>query len=92
MLEDFQELQPSAVLIVDGAYCTRPELGDLLDLTVLVCTPRAVRHARISAREDREFLEKWHARWDAAEEYYFTEVRPPSAFDLVVTTVPPAAS
>ena len=31
------------------------------------------------------FLAAWHALWDDAEAFYFTEVRPPSAFDLVVS-------
>jgi len=88
-----EKRDPGAVVIVDGAYCTRPELGDLLDLTVFVGAPRAVRHARLAAREERTFLERWHSRWDAAEEYYFAQVRPPATFDLVVTNVEaPAAS
>ena len=41
--------------------------------------------ARLAAREDKGFLERWHARWDAVEEYYFTRVRPRSSYDLVVT-------
>ena len=78
--------EPAAVAIVDGAYSARPELADLLDLTVLVDVPIAGRHRRLAAREAPEFLAAWHARWDAAEEYYFREVRPPSSFDLVVRT------
>jgi para-aminobenzoate synthetase len=83
---DFVERQPAAVILLDGAYSTRPELADLIDLSVLVDVPVAVRHARLAAREAKQFLEAWHARWDAAEEYYFTQVRPKSAFDLTVTT------
>ena len=41
--------------------------------------------ARLAARDEKSFLDSWHARWYAAEEYYFTHVRPESAFDLVVT-------
>jgi hypothetical protein len=39
----------------------------------------------VQAREEQEFLVAWHARWDPAEEVYFTQIRPRSAFDLVVT-------
>ena len=72
------------VIILDGAYSTRPELADLIDLSVLVDVPAAVRQQRLVAREAPVFLAAWHARWDAAEAFYFTQVRPPATFDLVV--------
>jgi hypothetical protein len=61
-----------------------PELADLVNLSVLVDSPVDVRHRRLAAREDGEFLRCWHARWDEAEAYYFANVRPKSSFDLVV--------
>jgi uridine kinase len=78
------ERQPAAVAILDGEYSARPELSDLIDLSVLVEAPARLRRERLTAREAPGFLEAWHARWDAAEAYYFTHVRPPSSFDLVV--------
>ena len=80
--------EPTAVIVLDGAYSCRPELADVIDLTVLVDVPVAERHRRIAAREEATFAEAWHARWDAAEEDYFTRVRPPSAFDVVVRFPP----
>jgi uridine kinase len=85
MSTDFAEREPAAVIVLDGAYSTRPELADLIDLSVLVDVPIAVRHDRLRAREAAAFLAGWHARWDSAETYYFTHVRPSSSFDLVVT-------
>ncbi len=82
---DYVGCPPAAVVLLDGLYSTRPELSDLIDLSVLVDVPVAVRHARLAAREDAAFLAAWHARWDSAEEYYLTHVRPRTAFDLVVT-------
>jgi len=90
MRTDFEERESRPVILLDGAYSARPELADLIDLSVLVDVPVAVRHARLAAREDRDFLAAWHARWDAAEEHYFTHVRPRSSFDLVVTLWSPA--
>ncbi|HKW12690.1 MAG TPA: hypothetical protein VJO33_20045 [Gemmatimonadaceae bacterium] len=75
---------PAPVLILDGAYSTRPELADLVDLTVLIETAASVRLRRLADRESPELLASWHARWDAAEDYYFAHVRPQSAFDLIV--------
>ena len=82
---DYVERDPAAVILLDGAYSARPELADLVDLAVLVDVTVEVRHARLAAREEASFLATWHSRWDAAEAYYFTEVRPPTSFDLVVT-------
>lgn len=84
MRTDFFEREPNAVIVLDGAYSTRPELADLVDFSVLIDAPIDVRHKRLAAREDKGFLDSWHARWDAAEEYYLTHVRPKSAFDCVV--------
>ena len=79
------ERQPARVVILDGAYSTRPELADLITLSVLVDAPVAVRHARMAARDAPDFLAAWHALWDDAEAYYFTIVRPQTSFDLVVS-------
>ena len=85
MKDEYEEREPTAVIILDGAYSARPELSDLINLSVLVYAPIETRHARLAAREDPHFLAAWHERWDEAEEYYFTQVRPISSFDLVVT-------
>jgi uridine kinase len=84
MREDFSERQPAVFIILEGAYCARPELADLIDLSVLVEASVDLRRRRLDRREAPEFLAAWHARWDAAEAYYFAHVRPPSTFDLVV--------
>jgi para-aminobenzoate synthetase len=80
------ERAPKPVVLLDGAYSARPELADVLDLTVLVEAAATTRQARLAAREAAHFLRQWHARWDLAEEYYFRQVRPPSTFDVVIQT------
>jgi len=76
--------EPAPLIVVEGAYSSRPELADIIHLSVLVDSPVDVRHRRLALREDAEFLRSWHIRWDDAEEYYFSEVRPRASFDLVV--------
>jgi uridine kinase len=78
------ERKPAKVILIEGAYSAQPALADLIDLTVLIDVPVGERHARLAAREDRDFLAKWHQRWDPVERYYFDEVRPRSTFDLVL--------
>jgi Ser/Thr protein kinase RdoA (MazF antagonist)/uridine kinase len=80
---------PRGVIVLEGAYSCRPELADLIALTVLVVAPVDERRRRIADREtNQEWTDAWHARWDPAEEHYFTEVRPPSSFDVVVQSDP----
>jgi uridine kinase len=75
---------PRRVVILDGAYSAHPELGDLLDLRVMLDVPDEVRRQRLRRREGEHYRATWEARWALAEEYYFAQVMPPEAFDLVI--------
>jgi para-aminobenzoate synthetase len=77
-------LEPAAIIILDGAYSSRPELADLIDLSVFVDVPAAERHRRLVERDGDLYTGAWEQRWKAAEDYYFTTVRPRASFDLVV--------
>ena len=83
---DWVRREPTDAIVLDGTYSTRPELADLINLAILVDAPTPIRRERLAGREDRHFLESWHARWDAAERYYFTDVRPRCCFDMVIDT------
>lgn len=72
------------VIILDGAYSCRPELHDLLDLRVLLQVPDELRQARLRRREADDYQADWEARWQGAEDHYFTAVMPPARFDLVL--------
>jgi len=82
--EEPKERDPADVILIEGAYSASPELAVLVDLAILVDVPLEARHARLLAREDRDFLETWHKRWDEVESYYFNEVRSKSSFDLII--------
>jgi uridine kinase len=77
---------PAPVIVLEGAYSTQPALADPIDCAIFVETPAPIRRARLAAREEPAILEAWHRRWDAAEEHYFSDVRPVSSFDIVVET------
>ena len=76
---------PSSIVILDGAYSARPELADLIDLSILVTLDDDVRRERLRQREGEDFTSGWHAVWDEAEDFYFGTIRPPEAFDLVIS-------
>ncbi len=84
MKADPEEREPADVILLEGAYSACPFLSDLVGLAILVDVPLDERRARLAAREDKEFLNRWHKMWDAVEEYYFTQVRPRASFDLAV--------
>ena len=44
-------VEPASIVLVDGIYSGRPELADLMTLTVLVDAPVELRQARHDARE-----------------------------------------
>ncbi|MCQ6557099.1 uridine kinase family protein [Paenibacillus mendelii] len=74
---------PAKVLILDGIYSAHPEISDIVHLTVLINVTPQARYERHNLREGHDDAD-WHARWDSAEDYYFTAVRPPLSFDLVI--------
>jgi uridine kinase len=82
LAEQVVEVVPTPVVVVDGIYGGRPELGDVVDVSVLVETPAAERRRRLIARGHSN--DAWWPRWDAAENLYFATVRPASSYDLVV--------
>jgi uridine kinase len=84
MLAAWTIREPAPVILLDGAYSAGPQLADLVDLAVLIDAPEDVRRSRQSDREDPDFLEAWHARWDAVEDFYFGHIRPPKLYDVIV--------
>lgn len=82
--EAFTKVEPSKIIIVDGAYACSPHLCDLLDCTLLVHVPVAERHRRLARRENPEFLTQWHRLWDDFERFYFSEIRPAECYHLII--------
>lgn len=74
-------IQPRPVVILEGVYGARPELADLLDLRVELAVPEDVRMARLVAREGT--IGPWERQWHEAEDFYFQNVMPSAAFDVV---------
>lgn len=76
-----RRLEPQPLVVLEGVYAARPELADLVDLTVYVDTDPVRRQARYDDRGDDP---RWRRHWERAERSYFSEVRPVTGFDLVV--------
>ena len=76
----------TSVIVLDGAYSSRPELADLVDVSLLLVVDDATRRSRLRAREGEERMAVWHETWDVAEDHYFEHVRPRELFDAVIET------
>lgn len=77
-------IEPADVVVLDGTYSSRPELLDLIDLTVLVTLNGSARTQRLRQREGDDWSADWFSMWDEAEDVYFETVRPASSFDIVI--------
>lgn len=72
----------AAAIVVEGLFVSRPELGTFVDHAILIDSPAIVRRRRQTERADAS--NEWLERWDAAERYFFEQIRPPATFDIVV--------
>lgn len=79
---------PADLIVIDGAYSARPALTDLLDLSVLVTLDDVERRERIRRREGPDWDDTWFRIWDESEDWYFSSIRPPESFDLVLARSP----
>ncbi len=73
---------PRPVVILEGVFSSAPQLADLLDRSVFMDTPEHERLRRLRARVAPE---DWDDDWLRAEQAYFSVIRPPPSFDLVVS-------
>ncbi|TMV44382.1 hypothetical protein FE783_32500 [Paenibacillus mesophilus] len=76
-------LQPSKIIILDEIYSSLPEMLDVVHLTILVDVLPELRRYRHNSREGTDDVD-WHSRWDAVEDYYFSVLRPPTSYHLIV--------
>ncbi len=76
-----KRLTSRPLVVVEGVYAARPELADLVDLSVFVDTDPDRRVRRRDARGDDPGRRRL---WERGEQHYFDRVRPPGSFDLQV--------
>jgi uridine kinase len=81
-LDDWVEVRPAGVVIVEGVYVMRPRLRRYWDLAVFIRTSREVRQRRLHARGEND--PGWIERWAAAEDYYAQVHQPEASADFVV--------
>lgn len=76
-------IEPAPMVVVEGLFVSRPELGSWIDLSVLVDVDPTIREGRQRDRADASPI--WLQRWEAAEQWYFHNIRPPGSFDVTLS-------
>lgn len=77
------EVRPAKVILIDGVYSAF-HLRKTIDLSVLIECPDRERRKRLINREGEEFMLDWHAKWDEAENYYFSQLMTRDRFDFIL--------
>ena len=81
-LTTWNEINPGAMVIVEGVYSARPELTSYYHLTAYVDTPREICLQRMRGRGENS--EEWIRRWRAAEDFYLRTTWPQTRVQLLV--------
>jgi uridine kinase len=82
-LEEWREVEPGRIVLVEGVFALQPALRPLYDATVWVETDEELRLARGLERDGAEAEGMWR-EWQANEVCHRAEVRPEATVDLIV--------
>ena len=83
-LEEWHDVPPGGIVILDGVYSTRRELAGYLSYRIWVEVPRSVGMERGIARDGQASRSWWVDEWMPDEDRYVGEQRPAEAADAVV--------
>jgi uridine kinase len=81
-LDGIARVTPGPQIVLEGVFAASPELSDLVDRSVFVDTPEPERLRRLRAQTTPS---EWDDEWLKAEQAYFSLIRPPFSFDLIVS-------
>lgn len=78
------EIPESKVIIIEGSYCTHPELRSYYDLTVFMDIDPRLQKKRLYERNQEKYP-MFLSRWIPLEEHYFSQCMVRENCDLVCT-------
>ena len=67
------EIDPSPLVVIEGAYSCHPQLSGYYDLRVFLSVGKEEQLLRISERNGPEIAELFKKRWIPLEEAYFSD-------------------
>lgn len=79
-----QEVFPSRLNVIEGAYAMHPALAPYYDCSVFLSVAPELQHERILRRESAEKAARFFAQWIPMEQRYFDEMNVPARCDIVI--------
>jgi uridine kinase len=83
-MAEWLQIEPGGVVIIEGNYCTRPELARFYHFTVWVEAPFEVRLRRGLERDGEQARSQWLDEWMPEEDRYVAATNPMARVDVVV--------
>ncbi len=84
IINRFDTITDYGCVIVEGAYCLHPKLGDYADIKLFFDVEREVQLQRIKARNGESALEKFVGIWIPCEEQYINKFKINETCDIIV--------
>lgn len=79
-----KSIDPSKPIIVEGAYCLRPEFSDIYDFRIFLTVDSETQLSRILKRNGKEALEIFKSKWIPLENRYFEHFNIAGKCDMVI--------
>lgn len=84
MTQQWKEVPPQGIVIVEGIYSTRLELAPYYDLKIWVDAPKHIRLARNIAKDGHQTKAYWEQEQLPQEQYYIDEHLPHKYADMLL--------
>lgn len=85
-MEEWIDLWPQGIIVVEGVYAIRSELSPLYDLRVWLECPTDIRLERGLKRDGEVARDRWITDWLPMEERYLTLDNPMQRADIILQT------
>lgn len=79
-----ESVDPSKPIIVEGAYCLRPEFADAYDFKIFLTVDSETQLKRILKRNGKDSLEIFKSKWIPLENRYFEHFNIADKCDMVI--------
>ncbi|MCB9799100.1 hypothetical protein H6758_05260 [Candidatus Nomurabacteria bacterium] len=94
-LDQWVNIPPDGLVLVEGIYCLQDRLIDKYDLTIWVDAPEEVRfqrsiqrdlQGRFKGKSEQEVIDMWKEIWIPQDRRYYEAFHPDQKADMIVST------
>ena len=84
-LKEVEEIIPTNLVIVEGAYSMHPNLANYYDLTVFLDIPKHLQEERIKKRNSPQMFTRFVNEWIPLEEMYFEKTDIKNRCNMIIS-------